>query len=163
MFSNARLATSLVVLLQAAGAVAAAQTPASPESPPCTYMTCALRVEPVFLGTALVRGVASDSAVRLNGFGHGIDILLTGPDSAASYGRRYVTANKRSSMLSTVAVAALLVVASRTHNFQSSATNLDGTIAFVGGTAAVASIPFTIQSQRALARAVWWYNAALPH
>ena len=83
------------------------------------------------------------------------------PESSA-YGRRYVTANNRSSMLSTAAVVALCVAGFRTHQFQSSATNLDISLVIAGGTAALASIPFVIQSQRALAKAVWWYNAALP-
>src|SRR5450830_1235365 len=162
-FRNARIATSLAILLHATGAVAAAQTTVAPGPPPCTYMTCALRVEPVFLGMALVRGAAADSAVRLSGFGHGVEMLLTGPDSAAAYGRRYITANKRSSTLSLIAVTAIVLVAARTDNFRSAANGIDGTLGIVGASAAIVSMPFTIQSQRDLAKAVWWYNAALPH
>ena len=65
-------------------------------------------------------------------------------------------------MLATVAVVALCVAGFRTHQFRSSATNLDVTLVIAGGTAALTGIPFVIRSQRALAKAVWWYNAALP-
>ena len=130
--------------------------------PACTYATCALRVEPVFLGMALVRGAAGDSAVRLNGFGRGVEPLLAGPDSAAAYARTYISANKTSSVLGLVAVASYIFVMVHTDHFRSDATGADVAVGVAGVGAAVAGIPFVLRSQRSLSRAVWWYNAALP-
>ena len=44
----------------------------------CTYATCALRVEPAFFGTHLVRGTGGERVGRLGGFGGGVESLLTG-------------------------------------------------------------------------------------
>ena len=150
------------VLLALAAPALYAQAPAAPAPAACTYNTCALRVEPVFLGVALVRGAAGDSTVRLGGFGKGVDMLYGRSDSATAYARQFVSANKTSSVLSLIAVAALVTVQVRTDRFTSSADAADVAITIVGASAALASIPFVFRSQRALSRAVWWYNASLP-
>ena len=129
----------------------------------CTYATCALRVEPSFFGTHLVRGTRGERVGRLGGFGGGVESLLTGPDSAAAYGRQYVRATRRSAALGLVGALAYAVVLVRTDNLQSGQVgDADVLIGVAGAGFALASIPFTVQARRHLSRAVWWYNSALP-
>lgn len=128
----------------------------------CTYKTCALRVEPVLFGVALVQGSSGERVARLGGFGSGVDLLLSGPDSAAAHARTYVRSTRTTAFLGLGAVVAYATVALRTDSFRGHAD--DGDIALTVGSVglAIATIPFAIKAQRALSRAVWWYNAELP-
>ena len=159
MIIRFRMLTAITALLvaHAPGLVAQTGVPAG-----CTYATCALRLEPVFLGVALMHGASGDSATRLGGFGAGVETLLAGPDSAAAFGRRYVQASKTSSALGLVGVAAHVFVAVRTHNFRDKASDTELAVGLAGISFVLASIPFTIKAQRNLSRAIWWYNSALP-
>lgn len=142
--------------------IAPAQGLASPRvGAACTYETCALRVEPSFFSPPkLLRGRAGEEIGRLGAFGGGVDTLLAGPDSAAAYGRRYVTAARRASVLGLIGGAAYVAAVAHSSNFR----DTDGTttvLALTGAGFAIASIPFTFRATRSLSRAVWFYNAAL--
>jgi hypothetical protein len=116
----------------------------------------------VFLGTVLVQGRGGEQAARLGGFGGGVEILLNGPDSAAVQARSYVRHTKTATILGLGAVAAYTIAALRTDTFRGHVGDAD--VALVVGSVglAVATIPVTFNAQRALSRAVWWYNAELP-
>ena len=129
----------------------------------CTYATCALRVEPsFFLDPRLVRGTSGETVSRLGGFGGGVDLLLHGPDSAATHGRSYVTAARRATTLGLIATAAYVVVLVRTDNLRDDLDDASVVTTLVGTGFGIAAIPFSLKAKRELARAVWWYNSALP-
>ena len=129
----------------------------------CTYERCALRVEPAFFSAPkLVRGRGGELVGRLGAFGGGVDTLLTGPDSAARYARRYVTATRRASTLALLGTAAYVVVLVRSDNFRDDLDGASIATAIAGVGFAIASIPFALDAHRSLSRAVWFYNAALP-
>ena len=129
----------------------------------CTYRTCALRVEPDFLGAALVRGASNEKVSRIGGFGGGVGVLLAGPDSAARYAHAYVHAKRGSTVLGILAGVAAGIVLVRADDSSDWFETTDVVISLVGVGFGLASIPFTIKAQRSLSRSVWWYNAELPH
>lgn len=144
-----------------------AQTPTiGPTGVPaaCTYSTCALRVESRLFGSSLVRGAAgAPVGPRLSVFGGGVDLLLTGPDSAAAHARAYVRDSRRAATLGLLGTVAAVVLIVRTEGRPTN--DIDGTstgIAIASVGLSLAAIPFMIRAQRGLSRAVWWYNAALP-
>jgi hypothetical protein len=162
-----RIAIVVTALGFLAGARASsAQTPANtPAGVPanCTYATCALRVERGFLSQHLVRGAAGEKVGgNLGGFGGGMGPLLAGPDSAAAHARDYTRNMRTAGTLGVLGAISYVVLVVRTENFRD--TDNDG-VAIGAGIAsvgfAIASIPFTLRAQRALSRAVWWYNAGL--
>jgi hypothetical protein len=140
-----------------------AQSPSSAARAPaaCTYETCALRIEPsVFSAPRLVRGIAGEEVGRIGPFGGGVDTLLAGPDSAAVYGRRYVSNIKRSSALGLIGGVAYVAATVHSNGFR----HTDDTtvaLALTGAGFAIVSIPFAFRATRDLSRAVWFYNAAL--
>lgn len=156
--------TAGVLAALLSGQRSSGQAPSAPGTPAgCTYATCALRVEPAFFSTQLVRGTRSERVGRLGGLGGGVELLLTGPDSAAAFGQRYVRATRRSAVLGLVGTLAYAVVLVRTDNFQSGQVgDADLLIGLAGAGFALASVPYTVQARRHLSRAVWWYNSALP-
>jgi hypothetical protein len=154
-----------MLALSATSALAAQSSPVAPATPPsgCTYATCALRVESGFFSTRLVRGATGEPiGDALGVFGSGVDPLLTGPDSAAAFGRAYVRDTRRAAGLGFIAVAAYVVVVARTDNFRNDLDGISGTAAVATIGFAVATLPFAARARQSLSRAVWWYNAALP-
>ncbi len=129
----------------------------------CTYATCALRIETAWFGMHVVRGTQGERVGRLGSFGGGVESLLSGPDSAAAYGRQYVRATRRSSTLGLIGAVAYAVVVVRTDNFKREQFgDAEVITAIAGAGLTLASVPFAVQAQRSLSRAVWWYNSALP-
>jgi hypothetical protein len=148
----------IVACMTAGDAAAQGSAPAG-----CTYATCALRVEPsFFLAPRLVRGASGEMVSRLGGFGGGLDLLLHGPDSAATHGRSYVTSARRATTLGLIATAAYVVVLVRTDTFRDDFDDASVATSLVGAGFGIGAIPFALKAQRELARAVWWYNSALP-
>ena len=158
----------------AAGCLLALARPARAQTPrdsvrgipaACTYMTCALRFEPAgFLATPhLLRGAAGErvgSGIGL--FGGGVDPLLAGPDSAAMYARRYVTAARTASVLGLLGTVTVAVALSD-NNWRTTDPSSGAVAAALVGTAlSIAAIPYAIRAGRSVSRSVWWYNAALP-
>ena len=148
----------IVTCLTVGDAAAQSAAPAG-----CTYATCALRVEPsFFLDPKLLRGASGEMVSRLGGFGGGVDLLLHGPDSAATHGRSYVTSTRRATTLGLIATAAYVVVLVRTDNFRDDLDDASVVTTLVGTGFGIAAIPFSLKAKRELARAVWWYNSTLP-
>jgi hypothetical protein len=153
----------LITLLAAFTPLAAhAQSTVTRAAVGCTYETCALRVEPAFFGAPrLLRGREGVVVGRLGGFGGGVDTLLAGPDSAAAHTRRYVSNIRTANTLGFLSAVAFVVVVSRTDWFRDDAEDADVAIGVTGAVLALVSIPFRVNAERSLARAVWFYNAAL--
>jgi len=153
----------LISLLAACLPFAAhAQSSATRAAVGCTYETCALRVEPAFFGAPrLLRGREGVVVGRLGGFGGGVDTLLAGPDSAVSHTRRYVTNVRTANTLGLLSAVAFVVVVSRTDWFRHDADDTDVAVGVTGAALALVAIPFRVNAERHLARAVWFYNAAL--
>ena len=162
-----RLAYLGMVIAALAGTRSAeGQTPAAGPAPvpsACTYASCALRVEKGFLSNRLVRGAAGERVSRLGSFGGGIDLLLTGPDSAAAHARSYVRNSRIGGTLGLLGTIAYVVVLVRTDGHRDRDLD-DGTEAAAIASFAfgLASVPFNWRAQRSLSRGVWWYNEALP-
>ena len=152
----------LVALALLAPSAAYAQSSAARAPVGCTYETCALRIEPRFWGpNRLLRGREGVEIGKLGGFGGGVDSLLAGPDSAAAYTRRYVTAARTTNTLSLLSAVAFVVVATRTDWFRDDASDGEVAIGVTGAALALVSIPFRLRAEQSLSRAVWFYNAAL--
>lgn len=147
-------------LLASASVPCLAQSAPSPVA--CTYQTCGLRIEPGWFGTSLVKGSTGERVAKLGGFGTGVDVLLTGPDSAAAHGRSYVQAARNASILGIAAVALYAIVAVRTDHFQGSSDDTDLALGLGSVGLFVATVPFALKSQKELSRSIWWYNASLP-
>lgn len=158
-----RSVVSLGLLLVAPAFALQAQAPA-PQGvvSPCTYRTCAVRVEPVFLGRALKVGATGDSSSKLGGWGGGVGVLLAGPDSAAKYANVYVSATRRATTFGLIAAVSFAIVHARTDFSRNEPRGADAALALGGAGFAIATIPFAIRAQRSLSRSVWWYNEALP-
>ena len=109
----------------------------------------------------MLRGRAGEEVGHLGAFGGDVNTLLAGPDSAAAYGRLYVTNVRKASTLGLLGAVAYVAVLVRSDNLR----DVDDTsfaVGLTGAALAVASIPFTLRAQRSLSRAVWFYNGALP-
>ena len=128
----------------------------------CTYATCAIRVERSLFGEHLVRGAIGERVSTLDMFGGGVDLLLVGEDSAGVHARAYVWNVKRSALLGGAGAVAVGVAAA-THGFHDGHVTNGEVVGVLAGAVALAiSVPFELRARRELARAIWWYNAALP-
>jgi hypothetical protein len=129
----------------------------------CTYMACALRAEPGFGGTRLVRGASGERISTLGGFGGGTGPLLAGGDSAAHYARRYTGAQRTAGVLGLAAAATWIYAVVRANDDDDRGFEDDAVVAgLVSVGLTIVAIPFQWRAQRSLARSVWWYNAAIP-
>lgn len=130
---------------------------------PCSYLDCALRVEPGIRGSRLIRGAGGRVVGRLGLFhGNAIDSLLAMPDSTGLLTRRYAAERHTGIILQVIGMALLGGSAIRT----ATRHQWDGwdfaTMGVAYGFLIPASHHFTRADQN-LSRAVWWYNSSLPH
>lgn len=154
-----RLQLIAIVALVAVPCSSDAQASRAPAG--CTYETCALRVEPRFWGPPrLLRGRDGVEIGKLGAFGGGVDTLLVGPDSAASYARRYVKSARTANTLALIGAAASVALLVHNNSFNEW-DNTDTALGVTGLAFGIASLPFAHHAQRSLSRAVWFYNAAL--
>ena len=120
-----------------------------------SYAECALRVEPTFWhGPRIVRGAEGALAARLDKLSRPeLMQLFAGNDSASSYWRRFVRAERVNRALTIIGGGVVGNGLARPHRINALS---------VGGAALLAvSIPYNDASQRYLSRAVWWYNLGL--
>lgn len=152
MSDRMRFLAGLPLLLGLAAAPVTAQIPARPD---CTYDSCALRLE----NGKLRRGAAGEEVGKLGWLGSGTDVLLTGPDSAAHYARRF-RRTQRSSLLWGV-MAAVGLTAMRLVSWDDASSGV-----LWAGTAGVPLTFYAVDAaytrervaRRSADRAVWWYN-----
>jgi hypothetical protein len=145
---------------------AAVSAQAGPTRAPagCTYETCALRVEPggFLSGPKLLRGRAGERVGSLGMFGGGVDTLLAGPDSAAAYGRQYVSNIRVANTFALLGAVAFVVASVHSDGFRDT-DDTDAAIALTGAGLSLVAIPFVVRASRSLSRAVWHYNSVLPN
>jgi hypothetical protein len=156
--TRARLLAALLTggLLPAALAPAAAaqDTPA-----PCTYDTCALRIQAPTLTTPLllVRGSEDVEVVRLGLLEPAIAPFVAISDSAAAHARVYDVLYDRGSILNitgtVLAIAAPVFMRGAMQKIAFTGVGIGLTV--YGGV-------LTNRANDALARAIWWYNRELP-
>jgi hypothetical protein len=129
---------------------------------PCSYLDCALRVEPGMRGARLIRGADGRLVGRLGLFHKsGIDSLLAMPDSTGLFARRYVAERHSGLILQVIGMALLAGSAIRT----TTRHHWDGWDFATQGVGYGFLIPASRRLTRAdqnLSRAVWWYNSSLP-
>jgi hypothetical protein len=126
---------------------------------PCTWDTCALRVQPPSLTTPLmlVRGAQGEEVIRLGLLEPAVAPWVALSDSAVAHARVYDLLYDRGSILNiagtVIAIGAPILLRGTMQK-----------IAFTG-----AGIGMTIyggalvnQANDALNRAIWWYNRELP-
>jgi hypothetical protein len=154
---------ALIIAPTLSGAASAQATRTVAAAVGCTYATCALRVERSLFGQRLVRGAMGERVSTIGAFGGGVDLLLGGADSAVVHAQAYVWNAKRSALLGGAGAITLGVVALRTRGSQSRHVTNGDVVAVAAGAAVLAiSVPFELRARRELARAIWWYNGALP-
>lgn len=168
------------VLVFTALATASAAAPVDAQQQPagtvtgCTYDACALRRERVFFAERLLAGVQGTVVGRPRFFGTlPIDSLVRAVPEARPYARTYRVEQTRGQVLTFVgtvlSVAALIDAANSSRGCARVASvtacgGFDGrnTALLVGGAVVGAVGGWRLQvSDRALNRAVWWYNRAL--
>ncbi len=129
----------------------------------CTYATCALRIERSLFAERLVGGAAAERVSTLGMFGGGVEVLLSGADSASVHAQSYVWNVKRSAVIGGAGGIALAIAFSHTSDFQSGhVTTGDVVTSIAGAVAAAISVPFALRARRELASSIFWYNGALP-
>lgn len=121
---------------------------------------CSIRIEPTFLhGARIRRGPDGTDLGRARGFGGtNLTVLLASSDSAVTHARHFMRSSRRATVLGAVA-GGLLVAAAVVDLREREVT--DAGLAYVAGAGAVGlvGIGFELDAQRALSRAIWWYNA----
>lgn len=165
MLSAARRLVAGAVVL----AAALCARPALAQAPPlegCSYDRCALRVEPrVFEAPQIVRGTFGVPVASLGLLGADVERIVQGADSAVRQARAYRDSRRR-----TLAAGAASVVLASAAVAQCDEPGfiLPG-CSGSAGPLFVAAIAGTIygsvehaRANRALSRALWWYNRALP-
>jgi hypothetical protein len=173
--------TAAVALAAAATGAAAQPAPAAAGAVParCTYDACALRRESVFFSERLVAGAGGRVVARPRLFGaFPLDSVVRGVPDAEPHARVYRRERVRSGVLTAVggalAIAAVVSAVDRSDGdctvvgvgsvVGCSNRNRGRTTALVAGSAAfnlAGAWRFQI-ADRALNRAVWHYNRALP-
>jgi len=96
---------------------------------------------------------------KLGAFGGGVDTLLTGPDSAVVYTRRYVTAARTTNTLALLGAAAYVALLVHNDGFKDDWDNTDTALGITGLAFGLAAVPFGLHAHQSLSRAVWFYNA----
>jgi hypothetical protein len=136
------------------GAASAQQTPA-----PCTYDTCALRIQAPTLTTPLllVRGRDDIEVMRLGLLEPAVAPFVALSDSAVAHAHVYDVLYDRGAIINitgtVLAIGAPIV-------FQRTSQKVGFTVVGIGLT--VYGGVLTNRANDALARAIWWYNRELP-
>jgi hypothetical protein len=160
-----RAAAALALALASgalAPAAAVAQDPTrvvTPTGQPCSYDSCALRVEDGWFSRRLVRGPEGTVVARLGIGGPSLAGIVQLSDSAVAHARRYQSAQRTGdvvSLLGTIgSIAALVALDDDTSTGEVVAVNVGAAVVFAIGQG------FHIRARRELSRSLWWYNRAV--
>jgi hypothetical protein len=157
----------ILAVLLAAGASALAATPLHAQralQPPlatCSYDECALRVEPggFFGAPTVVRGAGGDRVAGFGRLGPDLTRIVAGADSATAHARVFRPRQRRAGVAGLLAGActatAVALDAASDANDPAPFTIAAGVLGVYAGFEAR-------RAARELARAVWWYNQAIP-
>jgi hypothetical protein len=156
------------LLVAAVLALLPSRTPAQPTPRPaaCTYQTCALRVEPGWLGRRIVRGQAGELVANVGLFGPSVVDIVQGSDSATHYAGIYERDHRVATVLIPVGavLAAIPLVRARPLSGEShSFTGGDWTLLGSGILLELIGGGLALHGDRALSRSLWWYNGTLAH
>lgn len=157
-----RIAVALFLLLAPAALQPAVSQQAPAVAEPCTYDTCALRVE----RGHVLRGMEGVPVRRIGLFGPGLEPLVQGSDRAVEYARIYDQTRTTSALLTLASAAiggvyGLALINDGGRPFQNNdQVRLGAMVAGIG----VMFYGTHVQNraQRAFSRAIWWYNRDLP-
>jgi hypothetical protein len=127
--------------------------------PACTYRECALRIEPRWLGTAVVQGAEGQIVARVGmaGTRPALGTLVVRSDSAVVHARRFERLAPRAAA-ATLAGSLLFVVPALADQDDPAVVlgaSVGGAALTLYGTVAL------LRAQRALSRSIWWYNESL--
>jgi hypothetical protein len=152
-------AAAAVVLAAVTPATAAAQDSTrilTPAGQPCSYDSCALRVEDGWFSRRLVRGPEGTTVARLGLGGPSLASVVQLSDSAVTHARRYQSAQRAGDIISLVgtvgSIAALVALDDDSDASQTIAINVGSAVVFAIGQG------FHIKARRELSRSLWWYN-----
>lgn len=158
---RATVAAGALLLLPALPTGAAlAQEPV--RAAPCTYDSCALRVEDTWLSRRLVVGPEGRTVARLGLGGPSLANIVQRSDSAVVHARRYERAQTTGAVLTLVgtigSLASFIAAAPR-----DASADRDVLVAVNIGSLVVGLVGqgFQIRARRELARSLWWYNRAV--
>ena len=129
----------------------------------CNYQACAIRIERGWFSERLVRGEAGEEVGSVGLFGAGVEVLLSGSDSAAAHARAYNWNTRRSAVFGGAGILLVAIASANTNHFSNDrVTTVDVVTLAAGVTALFVGAPYAIRARRELSRAIWWYNGALP-
>lgn len=142
---------------------AAAQEPrmVMPGGQPCSYDSCVLRVEDGWFSRKLLRGPEGTVVARLGLGGPSLASVVAISDSAVVHARRYQSAQRTGSILTTVGsvgtIAAVIALnlQDRDVDDEAIAVNVAGLAVWIAGNS------YLYKARRELGRSLWWYNRAV--
>lgn len=161
----------MIARIVVAGCLALMTPSASPhaQTPPpaqCTYDSCGLRLEPGFFGAKIVRGIQGETAAKVGLFNSKIERIVQGSDSATRFVRSFRAQHTTAATLGIIAGAVALVSVFQWEPWDDGTGNGDNDLATAGVIASSAlglvGAAVEVSAQRALSRAIWWYNRDLP-
>jgi hypothetical protein len=160
----ARILVAGFLALLASSRSLPAQTPPPAQ---CTYDSCGLRLEPGFFGASIKRGVQGQTAAKIGLFNSNIERIVQGSDSATRFARSFRAQHTTAATLGIIAGAVALVSVFQIDPWDDGGSN-DGdndlaTAGLIGSSVlGLVGAAVEISAQRALSRAIWWYNRDLP-
>ena len=131
----------------------------------CTYDSCALRLQPGFWGTKIVRGTSGETAVRIGLFNSKLVTLVQSSDSAARYARQYSDQHATGVIIGIVGAAVSIASLFLWDGpFSDPDSNNDSEVTagmVIGGVIGLTGGLIELNAQRSLHRSIWWYNRDL--
>ncbi|CAN5166510.1 hypothetical protein BH24GEM2_BH24GEM2_12800 [soil metagenome] len=155
------IAVAFALLFTFAAYKPAAGQQAFPAPEPCTYDTCALRVESSYI----VRGREGTHVRRIGLFGPGLEPLVQGSERAVEYARIYDQARTPMALLTVASALAggiygLALIEDGCPFENNDVVRRGALVAGIG--VMFYGTHVRTQAQRAFSRALWWYNRDLP-
>lgn len=123
----------------------------------CSYRACAIRLEPGWGGPKLLQGAHGEPVGGLGMFRTNVAVLES-TDSSRAYVARFRRAHRTSQALSVIGGVGMIVFYHAARGADPS-NSLSITSGIVGIVALYASLPYTLNAHRHLARAIWWHNS----
>lgn len=124
----------------------------------CSYVRCALGLNPTLMSLDVVRGTSNERVASLNFFlPRDPSRTFAGNDSASAYARQATATRRTAATLTDLGIGFLAVAAGE----MTAKHRLDRTgAAWMTAGAAIFAVSFPVQlrADGYLSRAVWWYN-----
>lgn len=123
----------------------------------CSYRACAIRLEPGWGGPKLLQGAHGEPVGGLGMFRTNVAVLESS-DSSRAYVAKFRRAYRTSQALSVIGGVGMIVFYHAARG-EDPSNPLAVTSGIVGIVALYASLPYTLNAHRHLARAIWWHNS----